>query len=58
MKTVIHAVTAAVGIILAIWATYQDVRLDWPETAVVVGVTCFTVGCVLLWQQVEKLIKE
>lgn len=58
MKTAIHAVTAAVGIILAIWAVFQDVRLDWPETAVVVGVTCFITGSILLWQQVEKLIKE
>lgn len=58
MKTAIHAATTAAGIILAIWAVYQGVRLDWAETAMVAGVTCFTVGSVLLWQQIESLTRD
>lgn len=34
----------ALGLFLAIWAVYQEVRLDWPETALLFGVTFFIIG--------------
>lgn len=54
----IAGATTAAGMFLGIWAVFQNVRLDWPETALVAGVAFFAVGAVLLWQMVEEMTKE
>ena len=48
------ALTAA-GLFLAILAVYHDVRLDWPETALVAGVALLTVGALKIRDMVEDL---
>ena len=34
----------ALGLCLAIWAVYQEVRLDWPETALLFGTVFLLMG--------------
>lgn len=41
------AATAA-GVFFALVAVYHDVRLDWPETALVAGITLLTIGIMKL----------
>lgn len=52
-RAAISGLTTMIGTALAIWAVYQNVRLDWPETALICGVTFFTVGAVLTWQMLK-----
>ena len=54
-KAGMAGLTTTAGIFLASWAVYQDVRLDWPETALVFGVAFFMVGAVLLWEMVKSI---
>lgn len=36
------------GVLMGIKAVYGGVRLDWPETVLIAGVVCITVGIVEL----------
>lgn len=45
----------ALGIVLGIYAVYSDVRLDWPETALVCGACLFMVGFSRLMDIVREL---
>ena len=42
------------GFIMALWAVFQDVRLDWPETALLFGAICFATGLFAVWQMIKE----
>jgi len=42
------------GVLLGIYAAESNVRLDWPETALVAGVVLVTVGVIKLLREVSK----
>jgi hypothetical protein len=42
------------GVLLGIYAAETNVRLDWPETALVAGVVLVTVGVIKLLREVSK----
>ncbi len=44
----------ALGTFLAVIAVYHDARLDWPETALVAGITLLTVGVLKIKDIVEE----
>lgn len=46
----------ALGLFLAIWAVYQQVRLDWPETALLAGVTLLVVGMLKLAEITKEML--
>ena len=46
------------GTILGIWAVYQNVRLDWPETAMVASAGLFVAGFMTFARIMEGIGKE
>ena len=55
IKAVIAGLTTVAGVFLASWAVYYDVRLDWPETAIVFGVALFMAGTVQAWEMIKRI---
>lgn len=46
--TLSAALVTMTGVLLGIKAVYGGIRLDWPETALVVGAVLVTVGIIKL----------
>jgi type IV secretory pathway VirB2 component (pilin) len=42
-----------IGVLLGIKAVYGGIRLDWPETVLVVGIVLITVGAMKLFQTIK-----
>lgn len=55
IKAVIAGLTTVAGVFLASWAVYYDVRLDWPETALVFGAALFMAGTVQAWEMIKRI---
>ena len=51
--TLFAALVSMVGVLLAIKAVYGGIRLDWPETVLVVGIVLVTVGTVKFFQSIK-----
>lgn len=52
--TAASIIVTMIGVILAIYAAESRVRLDWPETALVVGAALVTVGIIKLAEATKK----
>ena len=48
--TLFATVITMIGVLLGIKAVYGGIRLDWPETILVVGIVLVTVGTMKLFQ--------
>lgn len=55
IKAGITGLTTIAGVILASWAVYEDVRLDWPETALVFGAALFVLGTAQAWEMIKRI---
>lgn len=42
-----------IGVLLGIKAVYGGIRMDWPETVLVVGIVLITVGAMKLFQTIK-----
>ena len=51
--TLFATLLTLIGVVLGIKAVYGGIRLDWPETILVVGVVLVTVGTLKLFQTIE-----
>ena len=51
--TLFATVITMIGVILGIKAVYGGIRLDWPETVLVVGIVLVTVGTVKFFQSIK-----
>ena len=58
MRAIGFGIVTALGVILAIVAVFNDVRLDWAETALIAGVTLIAVGSMMLCELVKGLTRE
>ena len=51
--TLFATIMTMIGVLLGIKAVYGGIRLDWPETVLVVGIVFITVGAVKLFQSIK-----
>lgn len=51
--TLFATVITMIGVLLGIKAVYGGIRLDWPETILVVGIVLVTVGTMKLFQTMK-----
>lgn len=51
--TLFATVITMIGVLLGIKAVYGGIRLDWPETILVVGIVLVTVGTMKLFQSMK-----
>lgn len=51
--TLFATLLTMIGVVLGIKAVYGGIRLDWPETVLVVGIVLVTVGTVKLFQSIK-----
>lgn len=52
-NTLFSTLISMTGVLLAIKAVYGGIRLDWPETVLVVGIVLITVGAMKLFQTIK-----
>lgn len=52
-RAIICGLMTVIGTVLGTWAVYHDIRLDWPETALVFGTAFFMIGATLFWQMLK-----
>lgn len=57
-QAAISGATTALGTMLAIFAVYKGVRLDWAETALVAGIAFLTAGVLGIKEMVKELCGE
>ncbi len=58
IRAALCGATTTAGTILAIWAVYQNVRLDWPEIALMASVWCIVSGGVLMGKLLNDMKGE
>ena len=51
--TLFATIMTMIGVLLGIKAVYGGIRLDWPETILVVGIVLVTVGTMKLFQNMK-----
>ena len=51
--TLFATIITMIGVLLGIKAVYGGIRLDWPETILVVGIVLVTVGTMKLFQSMK-----
>ena len=51
--TLFATILTMIGVLLGIKAVYGGIRLDWPETILVVGIVLVTVGTMKLFQSMK-----
>ena len=51
--TLFATLLTMIGVVLGIKAVYGGIRLDWPETVLVVGIVLVTVGTVKFFQSIK-----
>ena len=56
--TLFATLLTMIGVLLGIKAVYGGIRLDWPETILVVGIVLVTVGTMKLFQSMKGGTEE
>lgn len=56
--TLFATIMTMIGVLLGIKAVYGGIRLDWPETILVVGIVLVTVGTMKLFQSMKGGTEE
>lgn len=55
MRAAFYGAMTALGTILSILAVYNNVRLDWAETALVAGMALFVSGVLMLGEIIKDI---
>ena len=56
--TLFATIMTMIGVLLGIKAVYGGIRLDWPETILVVGIVLVTMGTTKLFQSMKGGTEE
>lgn len=57
-RAAVSGLLTMIATALGIWAVYQNVRLDWPETALVASAGLFVAGFMTFARLMEGIGKE
>lgn len=57
-ETIVSIIYTALGVVAGIFAVYNGIRLDWAETALIVGAVLATVGTTKLFKIIGGIKDE